>query len=38
MVDRELLEELSIIENKYTQNRADTYYCYDNTYTEDEEA
>lgn len=37
MVDRELPEELSIIENKYIQNRADVYYCCDNTYTEYEE-
>ena len=37
MVDLGLPEELSIIENKYIQNRADAYYCCDSVYTEDEE-
>ena len=37
MVNRELPEELSIIDNNYIQNRADAYYCCDSVYTEDEE-
>ena len=37
MVNRELPEELSIIDNNYIQNRADAYYCCDSVYTEGEE-